>query len=386
MRRTKDLERARQGHARLVGWLNESATPLWSAEGIDAGGAFHEALGQDALAFERPRRASVQARQLFALATARRLGARIDEQSLSAGLIAFMARHVRSDGLVRSMVDPDGEILDDNATLRDQALTLLAMASLRPLLGEAVERAALSLRSSVRLGLSQEGGGFANSLADRERRDSRSHLQLLEACLAWMEVGGDWQWAGLAGEIVALALEHFIDPASGFVAEHFDASRRPLTQSGQGVVQPGRQFEWAWLLLRWSWSAKGRPGAIPARVAALRLINQAETFGVDPVRNAVFDALLNDFSVCDGQARLTSQTARLKAWALVTAQIGGPWWGSVADAIEGLEAHLRTPLGGLWYDRMGLDGSLDAAPASASSFHHIASSIAVLDQAIGETP
>lgn len=386
MRPLNDLARARQGHARLVGWLTEAATPLWSAKGIDASGAFYEALAQDALALGRPRRASVQARQLFALATARRLGATIDDQSLRSGLMAFVTRHVRSDGLVRALVDPDGKILDDNATLRDQAFALLAMASLRPLLGEAVEQAALSLRSSIRLSLSQKGGGFAIALADRARRDSRSHLHLLEACLAWMEVGGDWQWAGLAGEIVALALERFVDPVSGVVTERFDANWLPLTQSGQGVVQPGHQFEWAWLLLRWSWLARGRPGAIQARVAALRLINQAETFGVDSVRNAVFDGLLDDFSVFDGQARLGSQTARLKAWALVTAQIGGPWWGSVADAIEGLEAHLRTPLGGLWYDRMGLDGSLDAAPAPASSFHHIVSAIAVLDRAIGGIP
>ncbi|CAN5355870.1 AGE family epimerase/isomerase [soil metagenome] len=377
--------RARAGYARLRNWLVEAAVPLWSGAGVDESGAFHEALDQAGVAIEGPRRARVQPRQLHALQTARLLGADVRESILRAGLAAFMTRHVRSDGLIRTLVSGDARTLDDAAVLHDQAFTLLALASLKPLLGGTTEEAATVLRRSIIVNF-QRPGGFDATLPPSLPLRSNPHMPLLEACLAWMAVSDDPAWSGMAEQIVSLALDHFIDPISGALREFFDDDWKPAPGEAGRIVEPGHQFGWAWLLLSWSRLGKAGPRTIAARVAAIRLIAHAEDFGVDPVRNVALNGLLDDFSIHDAAARLWPQTERIKAWALLTAQLDAPWWGTVADAVDGLEIYLRTPVRGLWFDRMTAEGVLVDAPAPASSFYHIVCAIDVLGRALGDVP
>jgi mannose-6-phosphate isomerase len=377
--------RARAGYARLHDWLIDAAVPLWSEAGVDPSGAFHEALDPQGVAIEGPRRARVQPRQLYALQTARLLGADVGETVLRAGLVAFMTRYVRSDGLVRTLVSGDGRVLDEAAVLYDQAFALLALASLKSLLGQEAERSAIVLRQAIVIHFGRPSG-FDATLPASLPLASNPHMHLLEACLAWMALSEDPVWAGMAEQIVSLALAHFIDPVSGVLREFFADDWRPAPGEPGRIVEPGHQFEWAWLLL--SWSRLARPGAltVAARVAALRLIAGAEDHGVDPERNVAFNGLLDDLSIHDAEARLWPQTERIKAWALAAAQLDGPWWGTVADAVEGLEAYLRTPVRGLWFDRMSAEGALVEAPAPASSFYHIVCAIDVLGRALGDVP
>jgi mannose/cellobiose epimerase-like protein (N-acyl-D-glucosamine 2-epimerase family) len=375
--------RARAGHRRLKAWLIQDAAPLWSTAGVDGHGAFHESLAQDGRPVDGPRRARVQPRQLYALQAARRLGADVDEAVLREGLRAFLARYRRPDGLVRGLVSSEGLALDDGAVLYDQAFALLALAALRPDFGTQVEVSAVDLRAAIiaRLGRSQ---GFETATPPTPLLASNPHMHLLEACLAWMAAGGDADWARLAKGVVDLALDHFIDPISGALREVFDADWRPAEGQAGRLVEPGHQFEWAWLLLRWSRTDGAGPRAVAARIAAMRLLRNGETFGVDPERGVAINGLLDDFSVDDPEARLWPQTERIKAWTLAAAQLDAPWWNIVADAIEGLERYLRTPVPGLWFDRMGVDGALDDVPAPASSFYHIVCAIEALDGVFGD--
>jgi mannose-6-phosphate isomerase len=385
MPRPDGAARARAGHGRLKAWLIEDAAPLWSKTGVDRHGAFHETLGQDGQPIDGPRRARVQPRQLYALHIAHRLGATLDEAVLSAGLQSFTARYVRPDGLVRSLVSDDGLVLDERATLYDQAFALLALAVLRADFGPETEASAISLRTAIitRLGRPQ---GFETTIPPSPLLASNPHMHLLEACLAWIEAGGDAEWSRLAHIIIDLALDHFIDPVSGSLLEFFDDQWRPAAGQAGRMVEPGHQFEWAWLLLRWSRLNPRLPRATPARAAAMRLIEQGETFGVDRARQVAINGLLDDFSIHDAEARLWPQTERIKAWCLAAAQLEAPWWDIVADAVEGLELYLNTPVRGLWFDRMTGDGVLVDGPAPASSFYHIVCAIEALDQALGDTP
>ena len=120
--------RARAGYARLRDWLVEAAVPLWSQAGVESSGAFHETLDLRGAAIDGPRRARVQPRQLYALQTARKLGANLDDAMLRRGLHAFTTRYVRSDGLIRTLVTGDGRVLDEAAVLYDQAFALFAFA------------------------------------------------------------------------------------------------------------------------------------------------------------------------------------------------------------------------------------------------------------------
>ena len=80
------------------------------------------------------------------------------------------------------------------------------------------------------------------------------------------------------------------------------------------IIEPGHQFEWAYLLLKSPWAH-----AETVQRAALRLIAAGER----GVRNGVaVNSLLDDFTVHDPDARLWPQTERLKA-ALLAARVTG---------------------------------------------------------------
>jgi mannose-6-phosphate isomerase len=142
-------------------------------------------------------------------------------------------------------------------------------------------------------------------------------------------------------------------------------------------VEPGHQFEWAWLLERWT----GLTGRYDAHSAAETLFN-AGSRGVDPVRNVAIDEIDNEFRPRRDTARLWPQTERLKA-ALIL--YGGAEKSSLSryereavSAAESLWCYLDVPLKGLWRDKMLSDGSFVDEPAPASSFYRIAMSIDVL--------
>jgi mannose/cellobiose epimerase-like protein (N-acyl-D-glucosamine 2-epimerase family) len=55
----------------------------------------------------------------------------------------------------------------------------------------------------------------------------------------------------MADEIAELALSKFIDPKSGGLREYYDGDWNAAPGVDGRIVEPGHQFEWAWLLLRW---------------------------------------------------------------------------------------------------------------------------------------
>ena len=136
------------------------------------------------------------------------------------------------------------------------------------------------------------------------------------------------------------------------------------------IVEPGHQFEWAWLLLRWGGVKNTR-----ARAAALKLIDIGESHGL---RNGLAtNSMLDDFSAHDAGARLWPQTERLKA-ACIAARLTGEakYFSMAVAAADGLLRYLDCPVPGLWYDRIDADGKLVDEPAPASSFYHLVAAIA----------
>jgi mannose-6-phosphate isomerase len=204
---------------------------------------------------------------------------------------------------------------------------------------------------------------------------SNPHMHLLEAALAWSEVGDAGPWRALADDIAELALERLIDAEGGFMREVFDADWRPVA-SGQ-MVEPGHQFEWAWLLDRWGeLSGDGRAGPAARRLAA------AGARGFDPVRQVVIDALDENLAPLHATARLWPQTERLKAAARFALQTEGAeqaaWLADVRSAATGLWRYLDVEPRGLWRDKLGEDGRFAPGPAPASSFYHLIEAVRAL--------
>jgi mannose-6-phosphate isomerase len=193
---------------------------------------------------------------------------------------------------------------------------------------------------------------------------SNAHMHLLEAALAWEDAGGGGVWAELADEVAALALSRFIDAQGGFLREFFDAGWAVAAGDDGRWVEPGHQFEWAWLLEAWG----RRRGQAGARAAARRLFETGRK-GVDPRRGVAVDVLWDDLTPRAEGARLWPQTERLKS-ALILGDEG-----EALLAARTLTRYLDTPAPGVWRDKMTTDGSFVAEPAPASSFYHIASAV-----------
>ena len=368
-----------QLNAHLIRWLAVSAYPLWAARGIDArNGGFVETLDQNGSDLAAPRRARVQPRQIFAFAKAPHFGWRGDFAGIVRRGIHFFTQHYRrADGLFRTLVAADGSVLDEQALLYDQAFALLGYAGAAAALDrlDEFERLALGLRTQIDNRLSASAGAYRSSPDRSGNLESNPHMHLLEACLAWAEIGNDPDWAAWANEIAGLALARLLRRDSGAVGEAFSPDWRPAAGMAGRIIEPGHQFEWAWLLLR----CNPRPG--PLRQAALRLISIGEAMGVH--HGVAVNALLDDFSIHDPNARLWPQTERLKAALLAARVTGDEQYGSMAvAAASSLLPYLRTPVAGLWFDTQLPNGALLVSAAQASTFYHLVGAIAALDEAL----
>jgi len=348
----------------LDDWLVRDALPLWWRKGADhVGGGFHEVLDDAAAAPRVPRRARVIGRQIWVYASACQAElAGPWRDAAEHGLEFMISRQLRADGLIRSRVGPGGEALGDDVRLYDQAFALLALAAAT---GAAIAPDAQIARAGKLLEVLEAGwrgpaGGFVEH--EHQAWQSNPHMHLLEAALAWEAVGGGARWAALADEISELALARFIDPEHGYLREFFDAGWRPAPGEAGRRVEPGHQFEWAWLLTRWA-ALRGREDAA---LAARRLYEIGRDHGLDARRGVAIDALNDDLGILDARARLWPQTERIKAAAILGEAE------EVTAAAQGLALYFQTPIAGLWRDKMLQSGDFIDEPAPASSLYHIA--------------
>ena len=366
--------------AHLVAWLKDAAYPLWAENGIDAGtGGFIETLAQNGSGLPHPRRARVHPRQIYAFAQGAGFGWQGDvKRIVSRGTDYFTTYYLRPDGLFRTLVGVDGGPLDDRVMLYDQSFALLGFAAAAVALDarDAFEARAIRLREAIEACFGTEHGAFRSAETREALLESNPHMHLLEACLAWAEIGRDPLWATWAHRLVDLALTRFIRHGTGALGESFTTDWLPAPGLAGRIVEPGHQFEWAWLLLRSEAHHHG-----PLREAALRLISIGEQSGVH--HQVAINALLDDFSIHDPNARFWPQTERLKA-ALLAAQLTGEphYWVMAASAAESLFPYLKTPLQGLWWDVKLPTGELIDSAAPASTFYHLVGAIVVLHRTL----
>jgi mannose/cellobiose epimerase-like protein (N-acyl-D-glucosamine 2-epimerase family) len=366
----------------LTRWLTTDALPLWWARGADRqGGGFQELLSQSAEPVVVDRRARVQARQIYAYATGGQLGWTGPwRDAVEHGLSFFLDCYRMQNGLFRTLVHADGSPADDTVWLYDQAFALLALAeasqSFPDRQGEFrdLARTVIDALSSRRL----PAGGFSEASTTHPYQ-SNPHMHLLEACLAWRTLDEDPRWDALVDEIIGLCLTKFID-ANGALHEFFAEDWSFELGVDGRIVEPGHQFEWAWLLERWA-RLRNRQDA---RQAARRLYEIGRDHGVDRDRGVALDQLLDDFSIHQGGGRLWPQTERIKAAVILAgsadnAEDKADYLKEATLGVEGLQKYFATPIQGLWRDKMKPDGAFVDEPAPASSFYHIVCAISELD-------
>jgi len=358
-------------------WLDRAALPLWQRAAVDQKlGGFYEALTSEGIPLEAAHRARVQARQIYVYATAGRRGWPGPWRDVAVrGLGFFLSRYRRPDGLFRTLVGRSGEVVDDTAMLYDQAFVLLATASLAAtdLATPSLHSVATALRQALEASRHPAGGFRENG---DQPFQANAHMHLFEGALAWAEVGGGAPWDTLAGEIADLAMTRFIDVDSGALREFFDDSWAPKPGDDGRLIEPGHQFEWAWLLERW-----GRRSGDARACAAARRLFGAGVRGFDAERGVVVNALWDNLETRDRCARLWPQTEYLKASLILQPDVGSD---HALQAAAGLRKYLNTPLTGAWFDTLEADGTFRQEPAPASSFYHIMAACEALRVSVAE--
>jgi len=213
-----------------------------------------------------------------------------------------------------------------------------------------------------------DAGGFREA-GDRPFQ-ANAHMHLFEAALFWLDAGGLEAAEGLANGIADLALSRFVDAQSGVLHEFFEPDWVALSGDA-GLVEPGHQFEWAWLLQRYG----ERLGRADAQTAARRLFEVGrQAFDAD--RGVVINAVWPDLSVRDAGARLWPQTEHLKA-ALALGERE-----AALQAAEALAHYLDTPAQGVWRERMRADGGFVEEPSPATSLYHLYLAIRELTRSV----
>ena len=361
----------------LRNWLIFDSLPLWKIHGVDQyNGGFYEKLSWLLLPSNDPRRARLVARQIYFFAAGANLGWQGPfEDLLNNGYSYLLAHFISIDGRVKATCSADGLTIDGRQHLYDVAFVLIALAKLggnsERYLG--VEDVARSIACRLSEDYSNSKGGYFDDITPG-MQCSNPHMHLFEAFMAWAELKKpDYNfWLQRANHCAELALNQMILTDSGVLPEFFDSSWKPLTIDGTLAIEPGHQFEWSWLLTRWS----NLVGSHEGFLAATRLCYAAEKYGVDPHRNAVFERIDQSMNPLDHTARLWQQTERLKAWHTQFAMTGSDISKlNLARAFTCLQQFISGPRSGLWFDTMDSLGHFIEEDVKASSGYHLACAI-----------
>ena len=386
-----------EGHAedlkaelnRLTSWLHEDALPLWRTNGFHgATGGYCETLTLSGEPTRTHRRSRVHPRQVFCFAEAASRGWKGDWEPLVTHGMDYYERVYRlPGGFYANLADAEGQLLDPGFDLYNQAFAILAYAHIakaQPNRAAEMSANASAMLQALRSNYAHTRSGFEEAMPRRLPLCSNPHMHLFEAAMACEAQSGFDRptWAALADEIAELCLANFIDGQSGGLREFFDGDWKPYEGVRGRIMEPGHQFEWAWLLTRWAIS-RNRSDALSK---AKRLFAIGEGHGICQTRQVAVMALLDDFSVHDPLARLWPQTEWLKSAILLATVSEGEerdrYLVSAMRAVKALDLFLDVRVPGLWRDKLEANGRFIEEDVPASSFYHIVCAIYELEDCL----
>ena len=366
---------------RLRRWLDEDALPMWWEIGASKpDGGFYERIGQNAKPMLGDnRRSRVQPRQAYCYAAAG-LNDWTGEwqKAVDHGLSWFDKVYRLENGLYGNLADTSGKLIDPTFDFYNQAFALFAAAQTAMVFPQRLDdmrERANSILKTLQDDYAHPVVGFEEANPPSEPLCSNPHMHFFEAMLAWEKVDPEGSWYQLADDIAHLAMDKFIDPISGGLREFFDRDWNPMPGDKGRIMEPGHQFEWAWLLVRWGHLRNDTTAIIKAK----RLFEIGQKYGICPRRKVAIMSLYDDFTVHDALARLWPQTEWLKAAVRLASVTHGEerhhYLESAMRAIGALQPFLDTPIAGLWFDKWPEDAPMLDEPAPASTFYHIVCAI-----------
>lgn len=374
-------------HAAVLDW-SRTALDIWAGPGTDSNfGGFHDQLDQSGTPIVLPKRCRVQARQIYAFTEAGRLGWNGPwRERMHDGVNFMLSRYVKSCGGVRFRVTPEGAPYDEYVYNYDQAFCIFALGhAYRVTQDRSLEDTARGILARLRDKRSHPDGGFYEHDEDAGPRKgpllANPHMHLLEAALAWLDVGRDALWRKLAEDIVELCMSKFIDGETGALREFYDLEWRPAAGDAGETVEPGHLYEWAWLLNRAAGHSVGAQHGAELTETCKRLYGFANHYGLTDNGQIVIGEVSARGAARSLATRIWCQTERIKAAIAMSRLASHDSLEREADARNawvGLQRFLDAPVPGLWFDRLDESGSTVPAAAPASSLYHLIGAVSEL--------
>lgn len=357
-------------------WLTKDVYPLWLQNGIDRNnGGFVESISFSGEPMEVPRRAMVQARQIYSFLTGAKLGCCPKESAALAveqGTRYMVENFSLPSGGFMYSINPDGTPKSTNPDLYTQAFALFGLAqaySLKP--SSEIKERAKALVKYLNRERRVPGGGYTE--IDEKGAcsyKSNPHMHLFEAAVAWMQIDSAQEWKDLGHELITLCLNKFIDPTTHVLGEYFDENWNHLKENGNFVYEPGHQYEWAWLMSLYQ-DLTGQD----LKDVRHQLFLLAEKYGVSLTRKVVFDEMWSNYTPKTQSSRFWPQCERIKAAVRLGSEVSQDQqeqYSKAADeSLETLFKFFETPIIGLWFDVLSADDKFNASSAKASSLYHI---------------
>lgn len=365
-----------QTKLRLTNWLFDKCLPLWWENGGDLQkGGFFERLNQDLTPNDINRRTRVAARQVYTYAKAELMGYKGETRApIDCGLNWLYGQCAGNDGYLYAVVAPNGDVVRADFDLYDHAFLLLGLAYAYRVHPEdqTLRQRAEAMLDKIIGDYARKDAGFYDNGAKNLPLKANPHMHLFEACLAWIEAGGGEIWQSLAASLAELGIKKFIDIKTNTILEVFDDAWQPIETEGSRIIEPGHQFEWAWLFTRWYKISNDESFV----VAAKKLVEFGEKHGVDEGRGVAFMSLFDNYQPYDFTARLWSQTERIKVHVAMASIANDEITrqksiNNALCATKGLELYFKTKIEGLYFDRMDESGNIIVESAPASSLYHI---------------
>jgi N-acylglucosamine 2-epimerase/mannose-6-phosphate isomerase len=353
-------------------WLFDGALPFWAERGIDrANGGYVEHLLLDGsnpnVDFKRVR---VIGRQIYVFSHAALLGWS-EGLALAHHGYDFLTQHAwlgEKGGWARQL-DRKGAVKDATPDLYDLAFVLFGLGWFYRASGDAdalhwAHRTVDFLESQMRHPC---GRGFFSEKPESGPRLQNPHMHLLEAALVNLRATGDARFGALADEVAELFLCHFFDPATRTLGEYFNADWSRISGPRGRMIEPGHQFEWAWILSDYQ-RATGRD----LRQIVRMLVEFAEAYGVDADRGATFDVVRDDGVAVDRSLRVWPHTERIQA-AVAMFELEGRDPRAVFELTGRflLDRFLSHAPHGTWIDHFNPEGAPKVDKIPASTLYHV---------------
>jgi len=354
-------------------WLTNLAYPLWLNHGFDREtDSFVEQLDFDGLPLMAvPRRLMVQARHISVFAQAALAGdfPAGGDFAIAAGR-QMLARYLKADGSAGWVfsINRDGRVVDATRDLYAHAFALFALAWLMRLEPSSALLAAIdeSLGFLDVAFADPDHGGYWDSLPRKDAlRRQNPHMHLFEALIELHQATGDEAILDRCRTLDALARTR-LRGIDGALLEYFHDDWSVHPSSGQGSVEPGHQFEWAWLWRRYeAISGEDRSPIVRA------LLSQALR-GTDVANGRIIDECGEDGTALKPSSRSWPHAEAMKALALEINRGDIDWIPLLARVSDRLlSRYCRVQLNGGWLDHLDADDRPLSKVMPASSLYHL---------------